>query len=301
MKISVTRPHQDPVLQRQAVDAQRRRAKTQQIAGLSVRYLICVIVAIFMLIPVLVAFLGAFKTDAELNSAPFSLPTVWHWENIIAVLSQGSFWQSILNSLLITSLTVVLLLAVACPASFVFARMPFRGREMGVNIILIGLLLPFAMVILPLYITLRSLGLLNTMWAVILPQAAFALPTTVLILRNFFQSIPGELEDATYIDGGTHVDFFWRVLLPLARPSLAVVVVLTAVASWNNFMLPLIVLNDASQWTVPLGIMQFQGEHASSWSAIMAYVSLMMLPALIFYLFAERHLIAGLMAGSVKG
>lgn len=279
----------------------RRRVKLQHIAGLSTRYLICVVVAIFMLIPILTAFLGAFKTTAELSTTPFSLPTVWHWENFVSVLSQGVFWQSIENSLIITISTVVSLLIVACPAAFVFARMPFRGREVIFNILLIGLLLPFAMAILPLYITLRNLQLLNTLWAVILPQVAFALPTTILILRNFFRAIPGELEDATYIDGGTHIDFFWRILLPLARPSLAVIVMLNVVASWNNFFLPLIVLNSSNLWTVPLGIMQFQGEHATEWASVMAYVSLMMIPALIFYLFAERHLIAGLTAGAVKG
>ncbi|GHO51780.1 carbohydrate ABC transporter permease [Ktedonobacter robiniae] len=279
----------------------QQRVKLQHIAGLSIRYLICVVVAIFMLVPILTAFLGAFKTTAELSTTPFSLPTVWHWENLAAVLSQGVFWQSLANSLIVTISTVVLLLVVACPAAFVFSRMPFRGREVIFNILLIGLLLPFAMAILPLYITLRNLQLLNTLWAVILPQAAFALPTTILILRNFFQAIPGELEDATYIDGGTHIDFFWRILLPLARPSLAVIVMLNVVASWNNFLLPLLVLNDSSQWTVPLGIMQFQGEHSTDWAAVMAYISLMMIPALIFYLFAERHLIAGLTAGAVKG
>ncbi|HEX4714419.1 MAG TPA: carbohydrate ABC transporter permease [Ktedonobacteraceae bacterium] len=254
-----------------------------------------------MLIPILTAFLGALKTTAELENTPFSLPTVWHWENLTSVLRQGVFWQSLENSLIVTTSTVVLLLVAACPAAFVFARMAFRGREVVFNVILIGLLLPFAMAILPLYITLRNLQLLNTLWAVILPQAAFALPPTILILRNFFRAIPGELEDATYIDGGTHIDFFWRILLPLARPSLAVIVMLNVVTSWNNFLLPLIVLNDSSLWTVPLGIMQFQGEHATDWASVMAYVSLMMIPALIFYLFAERHLIAGLMAGSVKG
>lgn len=279
----------------------RRRVKPQHIAGLSARYLICVVVSIFMLIPILTAFLGALKTTAELENTPFSLPTVWHWENLTSVLSQGAFWQALENSLIVTTSTVVLLLVAACPAAFVFARMAFRGREVVFNVILIGLLLPFAMAILPLYITLRNLQLLNTLWAVILPQAAFALPPTILILRNFFRAIPGELEDATYIDGGTHIDFFWRILLPLARPSLAVIVMLNVVTSWNNFLLPLIVLNDSSLWTVPLGIMQFQGEHATDWASVMAYVSLMMIPALIFYLFAERHLIAGLMAGSVKG
>jgi raffinose/stachyose/melibiose transport system permease protein len=291
----------DISIPRQQSIARQRRVNARQIAGFSIRYLICTVAAIIMVIPILVAFLGAFKSNAELNTTPFSIPTVWHWENITAVLTTSAFWQAIANSLMVTVATVLLLLAIACPAAFVFARMSFRGREIAFNIILIGLLLPFAMVILPLYITLRNLGLLNTEWAVILPQTAFGLPVTMLILRNFFRAIPGELEDATYIDGGTHFDFFWRILLPLARPSLAVVIVLTAVTSWNNFMLPLIVLNDASLWTVPLGIMQFQGEHATDWASVMAYISLMMIPALIFYLFAERQLIAGLTAGAVRG
>jgi raffinose/stachyose/melibiose transport system permease protein len=277
------------------------RVKIEAIAGLSARYIVCIAVAIFMLIPILTAFVGGFKSAAELDNTPFSLPTIWHWDNFASILSQDSFWQSLANSLIVTISTVVLLLVVSCPAAFVFARMPFRGRELVFNVLLIGLLLPFAMAILPLYITLRNLQLLNTLWAVILPQVAFSLPTTILILRNFFQAIPGELEDATYIDGGTPAVFFWRVLLPLARPSLAVIIMLTSVASWNNYLLPLVMLNDANLWTVPLGIMQFQGQHSTNWALVMAYLSLMMLPALVFYLFAERHIVAGLTAGAVKG
>ena len=279
----------------------KQSVKAQHIAGLSVRYLVCVVVALFTLIPIVITFLGALKTTAELNNTPFSLPTVWHWENFTAVLSQNVFWQVLLNSIITTIATVALLLVVGCPAAFVFARMPFRGREVIFNVVLIGLLLPFAMAILPLYITLRNLQLLDTLAAVILPQVAFGVPTTILILRNFFRAIPNELEDATFIDGGTHIDFFWRVLLPLARPSLSVIIMLTAVASWNNYLLPLIVLNSANLWTVPLGIMQFQGEHSTDWASVMAYISLTMIPALVFYLFAERHLVAGLTAGAVKG
>jgi raffinose/stachyose/melibiose transport system permease protein len=279
----------------------RRRANTAYLAGLSARYVVCVVMAIFMLIPIVTAFLGGFRTSAELNTTPFSLPTVWHVENYTSVLSQSTFWQSLVNSLIVTSSTLALLLVIACPAAFVFARMPFRGREVAFNILLIGLLLPFTMIILPLYITLRNLTMINTLWAVILPQVAFGLPTTVLILRNFFRTFPYELEDDTYFVGGRLIDFFWRVLLPLGRPSLAVVVMLTAVTSWNNFLLPLIVLNDSNLWTVPLGIQQYQGQHATDWELVMAYVSLMMIPALAFYLFAERHLVAGLTSGAVKG
>ncbi len=268
---------------------------------LLIRYLICIVAAFFVLVPILTVIIGGFKTNAELTTNPFALPGVWHWDNYGNLILQSAFWQAMENSGIATLVTVALLLVVSCPTAFVVARIPFRGREVVFNIFLFGLLFPVSMAILPLYITLRNLQLVNSLVGLILPQAAFGLPTTILILRNFFRAIPQELEDATYIDGGSSLDFFWRVLLPLARPSLAVVGMLAMVASWNNFLLPLLVLNDASLWTVPLGIMQFQGEHSTDWATIMAYITLTMIPAIVFYLLAERHLIAGLTAGAVKG
>lgn len=279
----------------------QRRATLLKAIPLVFRYLICCLVAVFVLVPILTAVIGGFKTNGELTSAPFSLPAVWHWENYTSILTQDVFWQAILNSLITTLATVGLLLLVSAPTSFVFARMPFRGREVIFNILLFGLLFPISVAVLPLYITLRNLQLIDSLPGLILPQVAFALPTTILILRNFFRAVPQELEDATYIDGGEPVNFFWYVLLPLARPALAAVGMLAMVASWNNFLLPLLILNSSSLWTLPLGIMQFQGEHSTDWASTMAYVSLTMLPAVAFYLFAERNLIAGLTAGAVKG
>ncbi len=279
----------------------RQRQLMRNLAQLFPRYFICALVAAFVLIPILTTIIGGFKTSAEVLNSPFSLPTTWHLNNYGSVLSQGAFWQAAENSLITTLATVILLMLIACPTAFVFARMPFRGRELIFNIMLIGLLFPFAMAILPLYITLRTLHLVDTLSAVILPQVAFGLPLTILILRNFFHDIPQELEDATYIDGGSQIDFFWRVLLPLARPALATVSMLAMVASWNNFLLPLLVLNSSQLWTLPLGIMQFQSQYTTDWALVMAFLSIAMIPAIIFYLFAERYLISGLTAGAVKG
>ena len=192
----------------------QRRSFAPRPGSLFLRYLICTIVALFVLIPIATTVIGGFKTNADLTTAPFSLPTTWNWSNYGNLLTQGAFWQSIENSLIATLATVGLLLVVACPASFVLARIPFRGREIIFNLMLFGLLFPVYMAILPLYITLRNLGLLNSLIGLVLPQVAFALPTTILILRSFFHAIPQELEDATFIDGGSSVDFFWRVLLP---------------------------------------------------------------------------------------
>jgi raffinose/stachyose/melibiose transport system permease protein len=279
----------------------KRQKRLQKILLLLPRYFICVVVALFVVVPIGTAVIGGFKTTAELTGQPFSLPTVWHWENYRDILVDSTFWQSILNSLITMLATVGLLLLIASPTAFVFARMPFRGREVVFNIMIFGLLFPLTMAILPLYIMLRNLQLVDTLWGIILPQIAYGLPTTILILRNFFIAIPRELEDATYIDGGTQIDFFWRILIPLARPSLAAVGMLAMVGSWNNFFLPLLVLNSSQVWTLPLGIMQYQGEHSVEWALVMAFVTLAMVPAIIFYLFAERSLIAGLTSGAVKG
>jgi raffinose/stachyose/melibiose transport system permease protein len=185
--------------------------------------------------------------------------------------------------------------------AFVFARMSFPGRELLFNYFTLGLLFPITVAILPLYITLRNAHLIDNLLGIIIPQVAFGLPGNILILRNFFTAVPKELEEAAALDGCTTFGFFWRILLPLARPSLAAVAVLTMVASWNAFFLPLLVLNNNALWTLPLGIMQFQGQFAQDWSKILAFVSLALIPTIIFYLLAEKQIVAGLTAGAVKG
>src|SRR6266567_1578291 len=196
----------------------RQRKNLQNAVPLFVRYAVLTLVALFILIPIATAFIGSVKSNGELLSKPFAIPTTWHWENYSVILTDSTFWQAIANSVITMLATVGLLLLVACPAAFVFARVPFRGREVIFNIMLIGLLFPPTMAILPMFITLRNLPLLNSLPGLIIPQIAFGLASTILILRNFFRAVPLELEDATYIDGGTQIDFFWRILLPLARP-----------------------------------------------------------------------------------
>jgi len=265
-------------------------------------FAVCCVVATIVLIPLLVTFSGGLRTNGELLNAPFSIPTTLHWENFGRILGSGSpFWPEIVNSLLTVAGTVILLLAAACPAAFVLARISFRGREVIFNVFLFGLLFPLTVAVLPLYITIRQLGLLDSLWGIILPQVAFALPTTILILRNFFRAIPAELEDAATVDGASRPIFFWSVLLPLARPAISVVSMLAVVGSWNSFLLPLLVLTDESQWTLPLGATQFQQQHAYDWASVLAFITLAMIPAIVIYLLAERQIVAGLTAGAVKG
>lgn len=265
------------------------------------KYLICLVMAFLVLAPIALALMNGFKSKGQVMNRPFSLPDPVLWSNYSDILRSDAFWRQLGNSTLIMLATTLLVIGLASSAAFVFARMPFRGRELLFTYYVLGLLFPVTVAILPVYLLIRRLGLVDTLWGIILPQVAFLLPLSVIILRNFFLSVPRELEDAAYVDGATALQFFWRILLPLSRPALAAIAVLTMVYSWNNFFLPLVALNSERKWTLPLGVMQYHGQYSSDWGAILAFVTLAMVPTIIFYLIAERQIVAGLTAGSLKG
>jgi raffinose/stachyose/melibiose transport system permease protein len=232
------------------------------------------------------------------------LPNEWQFSNYVDVLfgeNGGTFWREALNSLIVAVVMVGLTVGLSSLAAFTFARMVFPGREAIYTLFTVGLLFPLTVAILPLYVLIKQIGLDANPLGVALPQAAFAMPMTIIILRPFFRSIPAELEDAARIDGCSTFGFFWRILLPLARPALATVSVLAVVGTWNAFLLPLIVLSGADQWTLPLGVMNFSTQYVSDQAKILAFTVVSLIPAIVFYAFAERQLVSGLTAGGVKG
>ena len=265
------------------------------------QYTILVIFVLIIFVPILTLVWGSLKTRGEYASFPYQPPNPVRWENYISILSTNVFWRMLRNSLIVMVGTTVGVVFFASLAAFIFARAQFRGKTILFNYLTIGLLFPISVAVLPEYILLRQLGWLDSYWAVIVPQIAFGLSLNILILRGFFQSIPSELQDAAYIDGCTTFDFFWRILIPLARPAIAVVVVLAMVASWNELFLPLLVLNSEEKWTLPLGTMQFVGQYGADWPLVLAFVAMSLIPTLIFYLFAERQIVSGLTAGALKG
>ncbi len=258
-------------------------------------------VSAIVLLPIAYAVFGGFKTNGELIGSVGLLPETWIWSNYADLLGAGEFWRQVANSALVALITVGLEVSGAALAAFAFARIRFRGREALYVLFTLGLLFPIAVAILPLFVLLRSIGLIGSPLGVALPQAAFGLPLTIVILRPFFKSIPNELEDAARVDGCSSLGFFIRIVLPLSRPALATVSVLALVGSWNAFLLPLLVFQGSEQWTLPLGVMNFSTEHTSDWARILAYTSLSMIPAVLFYALAERQIVRGLTAGSVKG
>jgi raffinose/stachyose/melibiose transport system permease protein len=269
---------------------------------MGIRYIILILLCLIVLSPVATAVLGSIRTTGEFLSTPFGLPQRGiQWENYTSILVSPTFWNSLKNSLIVTISVTGLNILLASPLAFVFSRVDFSGRGILFNILSLGLLFPLVIAILPIFIQLRQLGLLDNRLGVILPLVAFGLPGSVVILRGFFIHVPGELEDAAYIDGCTTFGFFRHILLPLARPALTAVAVLQVINSWNEYFLSLVVFTDQSLWPLPLGIMQFQGQFSTDWARVMAYVTLLIIPAIIFYLFAEKYIVTGLTGGELKG
>jgi raffinose/stachyose/melibiose transport system permease protein len=277
-----------------------RRRPLRRTLSRGAMYAIAVGVVLVVLVPILYAVLGGFRTTGQISARPVDLPHPWVFENYREIITSESFWRQVGNSVLIAVITMAVVVPCASLAAFVLARFSFRGREAVYIFFTFGLLFPVAVAILPLFISLRTFGLINSWFGVALPQAAFALPTTIIVLRPFFRSVPAELEEAAAIDGCGPFRFFWKILLPLSRPVLATVSVIVIVASWNAFLLPLIVLSDPSLWTLPLGVTNFSTQYSSDTARVLAFTSLSMVPALVFYVFAERQIVSGLAAGAIR-
>jgi raffinose/stachyose/melibiose transport system permease protein len=278
-----------------------RRRRRRRIAGRTLLYVLAWVAAIATLVPLLYAVLGGFRDTGQLSANPVGLPDPWVFSNYTDLIQSGTFLRQLGNSSLIALVSTVLTVPLAALAAFVFARFAFRGRELFYTLFTVGLLFPVAIAIMPIFIMVRNLGLLDNPLGVALPQAAFGLPMTIIILRPFFASIPSDLQDAAAIDGAGPFRFFWQILLPLSRPVLATVSVLAIVGSWNAFLLPLVVLTDSAQWTLPLGVTNYSQQYTTDTARVLAFTTLSMVPALVFYAFAERQLIRGLTSGAVKG
>jgi raffinose/stachyose/melibiose transport system permease protein len=273
---------------------------TAPLTGLP-RFLLLCFVGALVAVPLLATALGGFKELGELRTNPFGLPKVWQWENYWGILVSVRYWRILGNSLFISAVTVALTLVVAAPAAFAFAHLRFFGQRFLFNYFILGLTFPFATAILPLFIKVRDLGLLDTHWGIILPQVAFSQALSILLMRNAFRQLPSELLDAALVDGCGYMRFFLWITLPLSRPILATVAVITFVVSWNNFLLPLVVINTNAKYPWTLGLMDYQGEFIVAWQLILAFITLTILPAIFMFVLAQRYIVSGLTAGAVKG
>lgn len=294
MTISLDKPDQqaDP-------PARRRRGPTYGRANPAV-YVVALAVVAVSVGPVVYGALGGFRSNEQLAADPAGLPSPWRWENYSRVFSNPDFWHYAANSMMIALLTTVVAVGAGVMAAYPLARYRFALREPLFMVFVLGLLFPLATAIIPLFIFVsRDLELPNTWWGVALPQAAFALPVTVVILRPFLMALPQELEEAALVDGASRITIFWRISLPLCGPALITVSVLAFVGSWNSYLLPLLLLKDDMR-TLPLGVADYSTEHSADTAGVLAFTTVAMLPALVLFLAMQRRIVDGLQ-GAVKG
>lgn len=288
------------------IDAAPARARRRIDWSQPFVYLIALVVVGIAVAPVGYVILNGFRTTKQLNENLAGWPDPWTFTTYGRVLfgPDTLFWNQAFTSTIVALGTTAGVVAFGVMAAFVIARYEFKGRGLMYSLFTAGLLFPVSVAILPLSIMLQTFGLNGSVFGVIIPQVAFALPTTIIILVPFLRAIPQELEDAAMIDGTSKVGFFWRILLPLSSPGLVTVGVLAFVGSWNAYLLPLFVLGAGgagpANYTLPLGVQQFSTQFSSDTAGVLAFTSLAMIPALVFFMFAERRIVGGL-TGAVKG
>ena len=280
--------------------APRRRKNAQIGRAKPLTYVIAYLFVGVCLAPVLYIIIGGFRTNAQITVDPSGLPSHWQIGNYLSVLQNSVVWRQVGNSAICGVFTTLGVVSLGLMASFVLARYDFKGSTAMYSLFAAGLMFPITVAITPLYIMIRSLGLMNSLAGIILPQIAFALPATIIILVPFLRAIPKELEEAAAIDGASRLGFFFRMVIPLSIPGVVTVGILAFIASWNSYLLPLFILNSETSYTLPLGVQAFASQYSVDTAKVLAFTSLSMIPALLFFSLFERRIIGGL-TGAVKG
>ncbi|MDX2102584.1 MAG: carbohydrate ABC transporter permease [Alphaproteobacteria bacterium] len=253
-----------------------------------------------MLYPILIVIFSGFKSTSEIYNTPFALPAGLNLENFRTIWAETNFPRYLANSLVVTVGSVASILTLGTLAAYGLARYRFRGNELIYLFFLAGLMVPLKLAIIPLFIQLTALGLINTHAGLILVYTAMGLPAAVFILTGFLRTLPRELEESARIDGASEARILWSVMLPLARPAMVIAGIHNAVPIWNDFFFPLVLIQADHAKTLPQGLTVFMGEFNTEWGVLFAGLTLAALPIVLVYILLSRQFIAGLTHGAVK-
>lgn len=261
-----------------------------------VQLAVAVIVVGVMFYPTLWMVYSSFKSNREIFKAPYALPGRWRWENLAEAWQVGGLGTLYVNSIIVTIVAVALCVLAATAAGFAFSRLDFPLRRLCYRLLLIGLLLPPPSVAIALFTQLRDMHLLNTLWALILPGAAWSLSLTVYLMRAYFEALRPDMEEAARIDGANTWQIFWGISLPMVWPAMLTMVILNTINIWNELLFALLFITDDGLRTLPVGLVRFSGYHSTDYTLVFAALTITTLPILILYFLLQRHVIAGLSA-----
>jgi raffinose/stachyose/melibiose transport system permease protein len=255
---------------------------------------------VLMLAPIVIMVMSGFKTQAEIFTQPFALPDFGNLTNYIAIWENTNFVRYLLNSVFVTGSSMVLILVLGTMAAYAIARYEFVGSAIVLLFFLAGLTLPLKLAIIPLFILMRDLGILNNQLSLIAVYVAMGLPSTVFIMTSFIRTLPSELEDAARMDGASELRIMWSVMLPLARPAMVIAAIQNLVPIWNDFFFPLIFIQNDDLKTLPQGLTAFMGEYVTNFGVLYAGLTLSAAPIIVVYIILSRQFINGMTQGAIK-
>lgn len=275
----------------------RRRKKVNR----SLIYLILIVFTIVNAYPIFWMIMNSFKTGQEFALNPFSIPVKWVLENYSDAWVTANIGKYFFNSLVVGLGAVIIAIFTGAFASYFLSRFDFKGRNLLYGFFIIGLLVPIHATLVPMFILMQKLGILNTYWALIFPYVAFNLPITIFLLTSFMSSFSKEIEESAIMDGCGVFRMFWTIILPMSRPAIATAVILNFINNWNEFSFALVLINDKALNTLPLGLANFAGQYTTNYTAQMAGLTMVLAPTILFYLIMEKQIVQGMTEGAVKG
>lgn len=266
-----------------------------------VKYIVLIAYAVTCIYPMVWLLLSSLKTNEELFSNTWGLPESFRIGNYVSAIIQGHIGRYFINSVIISVLAVFLCVALGSMVSYAIARMKWKCSKLVLRLFMLGMMIPIYATIIPLFSIFNKMNLLNTYTSVIVPHVAFGFPMLIFILTGFLSTIPGELEEAAVMDGCNVFQIFGRIIVPITRPSLVTVAVITFLDVWNDLLIPQIFLTDTAKMTLPVGLTEFEGLRSTDYVSTIAAVVITVIPSMVVYILLHKNIMEGMVAGAVKG
>ncbi|MGP4040860.1 carbohydrate ABC transporter permease [Gracilibacillus sp. D59] len=257
--------------------------------------------SLLMIYPLYWLIISAFKTNEEFFQHPYALPMEWTLDNITRAWELADMGRAMINSTLVTVTATILTVLLGALTAYVLSRFTFRFKGLLMVFFLLGMLIPIHSTLVPLFILMDQVGMLNTYWALILPYTAFELPISIFLITAYMSTIPKEIEEAAVMDGTGYWGIFFKMMLPLTVPAMATVAILAFLRYWNEFVFALVFINDSKLKTLPLSLSIFSDGYSTDYGLTMAAMAIAVVPTIIMYVFFQEQIMKGMVAGSVKG
>ncbi|MFC3769057.1 carbohydrate ABC transporter permease [Paenibacillus sp. GCM10012303] len=275
--------------------------KTVQLGKSWIGKLLLTIYALLTLYPLIWLFISSFKSNQDFYGKPFALPSVWQFENFTRAWKIAGIGTALTNSVIVTFASMALTLFLGTLAAYILSRLQFKLKGPIMALFVLGMLIPIHSTLVPLFIMMKKMMILDTHWALILPYTAFELPVAIFVVAAYLTSVPKEVEEAAMIDGNGYWGIFFRVIFPLSIPAMATVAILAFLRFWNDFAFALVFINKQALKTLPLSLSIFSDGFGTDYSLTMAAMTIAVIPTIVIYLIFQEQIMKGMVAGAVKG